>query len=111
MKERSKTEIESESESEKSRLFHGANLVVRPALGQSVEKVDPATGVRVSQRLQTRSLQSGESRTFALCGKNNVRNCDLLQSDAIGRNSERCSHHTDLSRFVLPISDPSALNL
>jgi len=30
---------------------------------------------------------------------------------AIGRNSERCSYHTDLSRFVLSISDPSALNL
>ena len=30
---------------------------------------------------------------------------------AIGRDSERCSYHTDLSRFVLPISDPSALNL
>ena len=29
---------------------------------------------------------------------------------AIGRNSERCSYYTDLSRFVLPISDPSALN-
>jgi len=29
---------------------------------------------------------------------------------AIGRNSERCSYHTDLSRFVLPISDLSALN-
>jgi len=29
---------------------------------------------------------------------------------AIGRNSERCSYHIDLSRFVLPISDPSALN-
>jgi len=29
---------------------------------------------------------------------------------AIGRNSERCSYHTDLSRFVLPISDPSTLN-
>jgi len=29
---------------------------------------------------------------------------------AIGRNSGRCSYHTDLSRFVLPISDPSALN-
>jgi len=29
---------------------------------------------------------------------------------AIGRNSERCSYHTDLSGFVLPISDPSALN-
>jgi len=29
---------------------------------------------------------------------------------AIGRNSKRCSYHTDLSRFVLPISDPSALN-
>jgi len=29
---------------------------------------------------------------------------------AIGRNFERCSYHTDLSRFVLPISDPSALN-
>jgi len=28
----------------------------------------------------------------------------------IGLNSERCSYHTDLSRFVLPISDPSALN-
>ena len=28
----------------------------------------------------------------------------------IGRNSERYSYHTDLSRFVLPISDPSALN-
>ena len=28
---------------------------------------------------------------------------------AIGRNSERCSYHTDLSRFLLPISDPSAL--
>ena len=28
---------------------------------------------------------------------------------AIGRNSERCSYHTDLSRFVLPISDPSTL--
>ena len=28
----------------------------------------------------------------------------------IGRNSERCSYHTDLSRFVLPISEPSALN-
>ena len=26
---------------------------------------------------------------------------------AIGRNSERCFYHTDLSRFVLPISDPS----
>ena len=30
---------------------------------------------------------------------------------AIGRNSERCYYHTDLSRFVLPIRDPSALNL
>jgi len=30
---------------------------------------------------------------------------------AIGRNSERCSYHTDWSRFVLHISDPSALNL
>jgi len=30
---------------------------------------------------------------------------------AIGRNSERCFYHTDLSRFVLPVSDPSALNL
>ena len=29
---------------------------------------------------------------------------------AIGRNSERYSYHTDLSRFDLPISDPSALN-
>jgi len=29
---------------------------------------------------------------------------------AIGRNSERFSYHTDLSRLVLPISDPSALN-
>ena len=29
---------------------------------------------------------------------------------AIGRNSERCSYHTDLSRFVRPISDSSALN-
>ena len=29
---------------------------------------------------------------------------------AIGRNSKRFSYHTDLSRFVLPISDPSALN-
>jgi len=29
---------------------------------------------------------------------------------AIGRNSERCCYHTDLSRFVLPISHPSALN-
>ena len=29
----------------------------------------------------------------------------------MGRNSERCSYHTDLSRFVLPISDPSALNI
>jgi len=29
---------------------------------------------------------------------------------AIGRNPERCSYHTDLFRFVLPISDPSALN-
>jgi len=29
---------------------------------------------------------------------------------AIGRNSERCSYYTDLSRFVLHISDPSALN-
>jgi len=29
---------------------------------------------------------------------------------AIGRNSERRCYHTDLSRFVLPISDPSALN-
>jgi len=29
---------------------------------------------------------------------------------AIGRYSEHCSYHTDLSRFVLPISDPSALN-
>jgi len=29
---------------------------------------------------------------------------------AIGRNSERYSYHTDLSRFVLLISDPSALN-
>ena len=29
---------------------------------------------------------------------------------AIGRNSERYSYHTNLSRFVLPISDPSALN-
>jgi len=28
----------------------------------------------------------------------------------IGRNSERSYYHTDLSRFVLPISDPSALN-
>jgi len=33
MKEHSKTEIESESESEKSRLFQGANLVVRPGEG------------------------------------------------------------------------------
>ena len=30
---------------------------------------------------------------------------------AIGRNSERCSYHTDLSRFVITISDPSALSL
>ena len=29
---------------------------------------------------------------------------------AIGRNFERCSYHTNLSRFVLPISEPSALN-
>jgi len=29
---------------------------------------------------------------------------------SIGRNFERCSYHTDLSRFVLPISDPSSLN-
>jgi len=29
---------------------------------------------------------------------------------ATGRNSERCSYHTDLSRFVLPISDPSGMN-
>jgi len=29
---------------------------------------------------------------------------------AIGRNSERCYYHTDLSRFVLPINYPSALN-
>jgi len=29
---------------------------------------------------------------------------------AIGRNSESFSYYTDLSRFVLPISDPSALN-
>jgi len=29
---------------------------------------------------------------------------------AIGRNSKRCSYRTDLSRFVLPISDPSELN-
>ena len=29
---------------------------------------------------------------------------------AMGRNSERCYYHTDLSRFVLPVSDPSALN-
>ena len=29
---------------------------------------------------------------------------------AIGRNSERCYYNTDLSRFVLPISDPLALN-
>ena len=29
---------------------------------------------------------------------------------AIGRNSERCCYHTDLSRFVLPICDASALN-
>jgi len=29
---------------------------------------------------------------------------------AIGRNSERCYYHTDLSRFVLPICDPSAVN-
>jgi len=29
---------------------------------------------------------------------------------AIGRNSERFSYHTDLSRFVHPVSDPSALN-
>ena len=28
---------------------------------------------------------------------------------AIGRNSKLCSYHTDLSRFVLPISDPSVL--
>ena len=28
----------------------------------------------------------------------------------IGRNSARFSYHTDLSRFVLPVSDPSALN-
>jgi len=29
---------------------------------------------------------------------------------AIGRNSARFSYHIDLPRFVLPISDPSALN-
>ena len=29
---------------------------------------------------------------------------------AICRNSERCCYHTDWSRFVLPICDPSALN-
>jgi len=29
---------------------------------------------------------------------------------AIGHNYERFSYHTGLSRFVLPISDPSALN-
>jgi len=32
------------------------------------------------------------------------------KSLCIGRNSGRCYYHTDLSRFVLPISDPSALN-
>ena len=30
---------------------------------------------------------------------------------AIGRHSERCSYNTDYSRFVLPVSNPSALNL
>ena len=40
MKEHSKTEIESESESEKSRLFQGANLVVRPALSLPLVDVD-----------------------------------------------------------------------
>ena len=30
---------------------------------------------------------------------------------AIGRNSERCSYHTDFSRFVLPVSDTPALNV
>jgi len=30
---------------------------------------------------------------------------------AVGRNSERYSYHTDLSRFVFPISDPSVLNV
>jgi len=29
---------------------------------------------------------------------------------AICRNSERCSYHTDLSRIVRPVSDPSVLN-
>ena len=29
---------------------------------------------------------------------------------ATGRNSERCFYHIDLSWFVLPVSDPSALN-
>ena len=28
----------------------------------------------------------------------------------LGRNSERCCYHTDLSIFVLPICDPSPLN-
>jgi len=35
---------------------------------------------------------------------------DKKKHFAIGRNSERCSYHTDLSRFALPISDTSALN-
>ena len=35
---------------------------------------------------------------------------ELKNHTAIGRNSERCSYHTDLSRFVLYISEPSALN-
>jgi len=30
---------------------------------------------------------------------------------AVCRNSERFPYHTDLSRFVLPISEPSALNI
>ena len=45
--------------------------------------------------------------TFTSLGRSYT---ELKNHSAIGRNSEPCSYHTDLSRFVLPISDPSTLN-
>jgi len=51
---------------------------------------------------------TGQKYPFATPGPWTVLN-EQKNHFAIGRNSECCSYHTDLSRLVLPISDPSAL--
>jgi len=53
------------------------------------------------------SVTTHAENPFASLGRSYT---ELTNHFAIGRNSERCSYQIDLSRFVLPISDPSALN-